>query len=149
MAQAFSDDLRRRILQTYERENISQPAVAERFGVSYDYVKKIRQQQLKTKKMERTPQSRHGPVSRVTVELQKQMQAEVGRQPDVTLRELEERIQKAKGVSLSPSLLGLWLKRLGLRRKKNLSMHKSGTRKPTGSAANSSWKRSARSGRNS
>ena len=48
MGQAFSDDLRRRILQTYERENISQPALAQRIGVSYDYVKKIRKQQLRS-----------------------------------------------------------------------------------------------------
>jgi transposase len=129
MAQAFSDDLRRRILQTYERENISQAAVAERFAVSYDYVKKIRKQQLQTKKMERTLQSRHGPVSRVTAAVQKQMQTEVRQQPDLTLQELQERVHKAQKVSLSRSLLWLWLERLGLRRKKNRSTRKSATRK--------------------
>jgi hypothetical protein len=39
--------------------------VAQRFGVSYDYVKKIRQQQLRTGRMVRTPQSCHGRFSRV------------------------------------------------------------------------------------
>jgi transposase len=149
MAQTFSDDLRRRILQTYEKENMSLPALAQRFAVSYDYVKKIRQHQLKTKKMERTPQSRHGPVSRVTAAVQKQMQAEVRQQPDLTLQELQERVHKAQKVSLSRSLVWLWLERLGLRRKKNRSTRKSVTRKPTGSGANSSSKRSAAFGRNS
>jgi transposase len=149
MAQAFSDDLRRRILQTYERENMSLPAVAERFSVSYDYVKKIRQHQLKTNQMERTPQSRYGRVSRVTPDVQKQMKGEVHEQPDITLQELKERMHKTQKVRLSRSLLWLWLERLGLRRKKNRSTRKNVTRKRTGSGANSSWKRSVPFGRNS
>jgi len=148
MAQAFSDDLRRRILQTYEREDLSLPALAQRFAVSYDYVKKIRQHQLKTNKMERTPQSRYGRVSRVTPEVQKQMKGEVREQPDITLQELKERMHKTQKVHLSRSLLWLWLQRLGLRRKKNRSTRKNVTRKRTGSGANSSWKRSALFDRN-
>ncbi len=144
MGQAFSDDLRRRILQTYARENISQMALAQRFGVSYDYVKKIRRQQLRSGQMERTPQSRHGPVSRVTETVQQQLRAEVGQQADVTLWELQERMQKASGVGLSPSLLWLWLQKLGLGRKKNRSMRRSGTRKRTGSGVRSSQKSWAR-----
>jgi hypothetical protein len=46
MAQACSNDIRRRILRTLERGNISLRAPAERFDVSYEYVKKIRKQQL-------------------------------------------------------------------------------------------------------
>jgi transposase len=149
MAQAFSDDLRRRILQTYEREDISLPALAQRFAVSYDYVKKIRQHQLKTNQMERTPQSRYGRVSRVTPEVQKQMKGEVREQPDLTLQELQERMHKTQKVHLSRSLLGLWLERLGLRRKKNRSMRKSATRKRTGNGANSSSKPSVPFDRNS
>ena len=144
MAQPLSDDLRRRILQTYEGENISQPALAKRFGVSYDYVKKIRKQQLRTGQMERPRQSRHGRVSRVTAEVQQQIRAAVRQQADVTLGELQERLQKASGVELSQSLLWLWLQKLGLGRKKNLSTPKSATRKRTGSGGRNSWKSSAR-----
>jgi transposase len=149
MARPFSDDLRRRILAAYERENISQLVLAERFGVSYDYVKKIRKQQLRTGRMERTPQSRHGRVSRVTAEVQQQLRAAVDEQADITLWELQERLQKASGVGLSQSLLGLWLQKLGLGRKKNRSTPKSATPKPTGSGVPSSRKSSARSRRRS
>ena len=76
--------------------------------------------------------------------MQQQLRAEVRQQADVTLRELQERIQKASGVGLSQSLLGLWLQKLGLRRKKNRSMRKSGTRKRTGSGVRSSGKSWAR-----
>ena len=144
MGQAFSNDLRRRILQTYAREDLSQKALAERFGVSYDYVKKIRKQQRRSGQVERPSQSRHGRVSRVTEAVQKQIRAEVGEQADVTLWELQARVQKASGVGLSQSLLWLWLQKLGLGRKKNRSMRKSGTRKRTGSGVRSSPKSSAR-----
>jgi transposase len=102
MGQAFSDDLRRRILQTYARENISQMALAQRFGVSYDYVKKIRRQQLRSGQMERTPQSRHGPVSRVTGTVQQQLRAEVGQQADVTLWELARAYAEGQGRGAEP-----------------------------------------------
>jgi transposase len=46
MARAFSDDLRCRIPQAYERDGVSLPELAERFGVSWEYVRKIRKQQL-------------------------------------------------------------------------------------------------------
>ena len=115
MARAFSDDLRRRILAAYERENLSQSALAQRFGVSYDYVRKIRKQQLRTGQRERAPQSRHGRVSRVTA-VQQQLRAAVRQQADITLWELQEHLQKASGVGLSQSRLGLWLQKLGLGR---------------------------------
>ena len=47
MARAFSDDLRCRILQTYESGEVSLAELARRFGVSHDYVKKIRKHQLR------------------------------------------------------------------------------------------------------
>lgn len=82
-------------------------------------------------------QSRHGPLSRVTPPVQEQIGAEVGQQPDVTLKELQPRLQTTAGVSLRRSLLGGWLQRLGLRRKKNRSTRRSGTRKPTASGGKS------------
>jgi len=149
MAKAFSDDLRRRILQAWERENTSQTALAERFGVSYDYIKKIRKQQRRTGQMERSTQSRHGRISRVTPAVQQQMRNEVRQRPDGTLQELQEGVEKVTGVNLSRSLLWLWLERLGLRRKKNRSMRKSGTRKRIASDARRTLPKSARSRRKS
>jgi transposase len=121
MPEAFSNDIRRRILRTYERGGISLRGLAQRFEVSYEYVKKIRKQQRETGQMDRKPQSRHGPKSRITPEVEAQIRAEVRQQPDATLRELQERIAKAKNVTLSKSLLWLRLERLKLGRKKNLA----------------------------
>ena len=129
MARAFADDLRCRILLAYERGGVSQRELAERFGVSRDYVKKIRKQQVQHGQRERVPQSRYGPVSRVTAAVEEQVRAELRRQPDLTLWELQLGLQNHLGVSLSKSLVWLCLQRWGLRRKKSRSIRKNRTRK--------------------
>ncbi len=52
MAKAYSDDLRRRILQAYEQREGSEARLAQRFRVSVSYVKKIRRQLRHTGKMD-------------------------------------------------------------------------------------------------
>jgi transposase len=127
MARAFSDDLRCRILQAYEPGKVSLRELAERFGVSWEYVRKIRKQHLRYGQMERVRQRRHGPVSQVTPEVQQMVRNQVRAHPDLTLWELQRQLQKQKQIWLSKSLLGLWLQRLGLRRKKNRSTPKNKT----------------------
>jgi transposase len=129
MARAFSDDLRCRILKTYERGGVSLRQLAERFGVSWEYVRKIRKHQLRYGQMERRVQKRHGPVSRVTPEVQQYLRNELRARPDLTLWDLQGQLQKQRQILLSKSLLGLWLQRMGLRRKKNRSTPKSRIRK--------------------
>jgi transposase len=70
MARAYSDDLRSKILRAYEHGRQGLEAIAEQFGVSYGYTKKIRRQQLQSGRVERSLQARHGPVSRVTPEIE-------------------------------------------------------------------------------
>jgi transposase len=144
MARAFSNDLRCRFLDAYERKEGSLQALSQRFGVSWDYGKKIRKQQLRSGRKERIEPSRHGPVSRVTAKVQEQLRAAVSQQPDSTLGELQQQIEERAGIRLSLSWVGEWLRRLGLRRKKNRSTPESATRKSTASGANSSWQRSTR-----
>ena len=119
MAKAYSDDLRGKILQTYEEGDLGLEEVAEQFCVSYGYTKKIRRQQLQSGQMERKPQTRYGPVSRVTPQVEEQLRSEVRKQPDVTLWELAQRLQQSRGIVLRKSRLGQVLERLRLRRKKN------------------------------
>ena len=70
-----------------ERGNLGLEEMAEPFGVSYGYTKRIRRQQLRSRQSERVAQSRYGPVSRVTAEVKEPLRAEL-RQPDLTLAEL-------------------------------------------------------------
>jgi len=129
MPQAYSDDLRCKLLQFYERNKVGLEEVAEVFGVSYGFAKKIRRQQLLTGQMERPVQVRHGPVSRVTAEVEQQLRAELRHQPDLTLAELGARLQQSRRLRLSKTRLAEVLTRLGLRRKKNRSMRPSRTAK--------------------
>lgn len=119
MPQAFSDDLRCRILRAYECGGVSLRELAERFGVSWDYAKKIRKQQLRFGQMERVPQTRHGPRRWMTLAIESAMRAQLQAQPDLTLWELQQRLREQAGVSWSKSLVWLCLQRLELGRKKN------------------------------
>jgi transposase len=126
MAQAYSNDLRCKILEAYARQEGSLREWAERFAVSHGYAKKIHREQLHTGQMERKPQSRYGPVSLVTAAVEEQLRAEVKKQPDVTLLELQQRLRARRQVQLSRSRWGAVLQRLGLRRKKNSACARTG-----------------------
>ena len=119
MPRAFSDDLRCRILQAYERGGVSQRELAERLGVSFEYVRKIRKQQLRTGRMERRVQARHGPASWMTAEIEQELRSQLRAQPDLTLWELQQRLHERVGGQWSNSLIWLWWQRLDLRRNKN------------------------------
>src|SRR5258708_1233689 len=126
MPKTYSDDLRCKLLEAYAAGRGSLRDLAEQFGVSWGFSKKIRGQQLRTGQKERPIQRRHGPVSCVTEQVKQQLRTEVLQQPDRTLVELRQRIYDKNGVWLSKSLVWLWLKRLGLRYKKNSA--RAGTR---------------------
>lgn len=101
MARAYSDDLQGKILRAYEGGQLGLEALAEQFGVSYGYTKKIRRQQLQSGGVARPRQSRHGPVSRVTPEVEEQLRAELRQQADLTLGELAERLERSRQLRLS------------------------------------------------
>ena len=148
MGRAFSDDLRVRIAAAYERGEGSCRVLARSFGVSWEYVRKVRQQQVKTNDAARRPQSRYGVRSRVTEEVKAHMLALVEGQADITIAELREKIEAEKGVSMSWSLVQLWVKKLGLRLKKSRSTPPNATPKRTANGAKSSSSASVRSRRN-
>ena len=92
--------------------------LALRFHVSYAYAKKVRQQQRRTGRAERVPQSRHGFPSRVDEAARAQLQAWVREQPDRTIAELQALLAEY-GVRVCWSRVAQLLPALGLRRKKN------------------------------
>jgi transposase len=66
MGRAFSDDLRTRIGAADERGEGSCRVLAKRFGVSWEYVRKVRQQRRQNNSRARRPQSRYGVPSRMS-----------------------------------------------------------------------------------
>ena len=148
MGRAFSDDLRKRIAVASERGEGSCRVLAKRFGVSWEYVRKVRQQQRKYGRIARQPQSRYGVASRMTESVKAHMLALVGAQADITIEELREKMAAEQRVRASWSSVQRWVKKLGLRLKKSRSTPPSGTRKRTKNDARSSSRVSQRSRRN-
>jgi len=137
MPRPLSDDLRCRILEAYQRKEGSQRQLAQRFGVSFEYVRKIRRQWRLSGKMERVAQLRHGPQSRITEPVKEQLRGWLREQPDRTLAELGEQL-RSSGVEASRSRISQVLWAMGLVLKKSPSMPRSAIRKPTASDAKTS-----------
>jgi transposase len=146
MAQAYSDDLRCKLLESYEVGTSSLRELAQQFRVSFGYGKKIRRHQLLTGQKERPVQRRHGPESRIDSAAQEKLRGWLRQQPDLTAVELRDRLGEA-GVWVCKSRIGQVLRALALRRKKNPSTPPSATPKPTASAAKNSSRPSPRSRR--
>jgi transposase len=120
MARPYANDLRRKFLQAYAQGKGTLGELAEQFGVSEGWAKKISATRTRTGQIERPPW-RHGPVSRVTVSLQQWIGEQIRKQPDLTLLELQEQLQAVQGVGLSMGRLWLALREMGLRLKKSHS----------------------------
>src|SRR3990172_8472781 len=96
MAKAYSNDLRRKLLQAYDRGEGGLRELAARFGVSTPWAWKISSQRRRTGQIERVEQ-RHGPRSRVTAEVAARLRSLLREQPDRTpeLLELHEGLMDA------------------------------------------------------
>jgi len=132
MAEPYPDSVRCALLLAFEAGEGSLEELAEDFRVSYGYAKKIRQQQLRSGQMERQKRV-YSPQSPLHEERQKKLLQWVEEQPDLTLLELQERLQRECNLRLSLSAIWRALKRLGLRLKKNSiprNKGKSGFKKP-------------------
>lgn len=140
MPQAYSDDLRCKLLEAYEAGRGSLRTLAQQFRVSWGYSKKIRAQQLRTGRKQRPSQFQHGPAGQLTPTVEEQLRSALRQQPDLTLAELQQRLAERAQIGISRSRLWVWLQRLGLRHKKNRSGRKnrkagriSGVGRPGGS----------------
>ena len=132
MAQAYSNDLRRKLLEAHEQGRGTLEELAEEFGVSLGYAKKISAALRRTGRMERTEQ-RHGRINQVTPLVQERLREWLRQQPDRTLAELQRQLREQMHVSLSIPRLWVVLRQMKLRLKKSRSMPRSRTRRKTGS----------------
>ena len=130
MAKAYSDDLRRKLLEAHDRGEGSLRELAKRFGVSVPWAWKISRQRKRTGQMERIEQ-RHGPRSHITVEAEGKIRRLVKQQPDATLAELQQRLWANERIRISFQHIWRVLHRMGLRLKKSHSTPKSKIRRPS------------------
>lgn len=145
MASPYSDDLRRKFFEAYQRGDGSFTVLAWRFGVSQGWAEKLMRQLRQTGRIERPPGAKRGPASKLTPELREHLTAWIRQQPDLTLVELQLRLWEDYRIEVSLSRVWTVLKELGMRLKKSRSTPPGRTRKPPASNAMSGAKKRARS----
>jgi transposase len=143
MAKAYSNDLRGKFLQSYDRGKASLREWAEQYGVSLGWAKKISAARTRTGQSDRVPH-RPGPKSRVSAEVQQWLRERVRKQPDLTLAELKQKLAEELKVQLSVARLWWVLKELGLRLKKNPSTPANARRRKRSSGGKRGRKKSSR-----
>jgi len=139
MARAYSDDLRKKLLEAHAAGKGTLRELAERFGVSVGWAFKVSAAKRQTGSSLRTPQRRAG--SRIDGERVRRL---VENKPDIILRELQAELGRA-GQPISLAHMARVVKKLGLRLKKSRSTPPSATPRPTGSGAKHSSLSSVRS----
>lgn len=116
---SISLDLRERILKAL-LEDSSSLRVAARFAVSASFVRKLRIQ------VRRTGDARagkaHGKERLVTGAKERKLRDLVDKHPDATLVELSKLLERSARLSVSETTMWRSLRRLGLTRKKRVSV---------------------------
>ncbi len=135
MARAYSDDLRRKLLEAYDQGKGSLSELAQRFGVSRGWAWKISAARKRTGRMER-PGYRPGPKRRIDEQILAASATALA--PDATLPELQAELESKSGLRFSTQHLWRVVKRMGFRLKKSRSTPSNATPKPTATGAQSS-----------
>jgi transposase len=119
---AYSQDLRDRIIAALEAHTTTREGIARTFRVSRSFVQKLWRRWQETGRSAARPHG--GGHPRALADDEARIRTEVAQQSDATLAELCERVEQAGGATSSPSMMCRELQRLNLPRKKK-SLHAS------------------------
>lgn len=123
---AYSNDLRKRVVESVESGECNIPAAARRYKVSEPSIERWVAMQRKTGTCAPLPHA--GGPTRKLARAEAAIRGAVKAQPDATLRELCEVVEKDTKIKSSASMMQRELVGLKLPRKKKRSMPASGTR---------------------
>jgi transposase len=115
--QAYSLDLRERVVAAYEKGEGSLAEIAQRFCVGPTFLKKMLRQKRHTASLERLPQ-RARAKKLLSASQRDWLAKQVKENPDLTLAELQEDLLNKKKLSVSLPTLCRELQALRLPRKK-------------------------------
>lgn len=113
---AYSEDLRRKIVEAVQERRMNQSEAARAFGVSLSSVKRY----VKAVRQGRSLSPGRAPGKRPTLDekARKLLEADVEERPFTTLKHRQEYLQKVAGVSVSESTLSRAIRSMGFGRKK-------------------------------
>jgi transposase len=126
--EAYSLDLRERVVAACDEGVLTRSEIAEDFGVSVSFITKLLRRRKEAGTVEAKPHS-GGLASAVDGPALDALADLVRRQPDATLAELRDGLAERRGVSVSVPVVCRALARLGLPRKKSRRTRRSGTRR--------------------
>ena len=115
--QAYSVDLRRRVVEAYEQGQGSISEIAKRFGVSPAFVKKMLRQWRSTGDLSPMPHGGGKPAS-LTLRQRQLLKRKVREQSDISLVELQGFLDEEERVQVHVSTISRALSGLGLPLKK-------------------------------
>lgn len=118
--QAYSVDLRERVVAAYEKGNNTITEIAAKFSVGETFVKKMLRQKRQTGSLMRLAH-RAGAKKVLQAAHRQWLAKQIKEQPDATLVELQTSLLERRGVSVSPATVSRELTQLRLPRKKNRS----------------------------
>ena len=123
---AYSTDLRERVIESVESGECNIPEAARRYKVSEPSIERWLARQRKIGNCSPLPHA--GGPTRKLATAEAAIRAAVKAQPDATLPELCELVEKETKIKSAPSMMQRELVRLKLPRKKSRSMPASETR---------------------
>ena len=124
--QAYSLDLRQRVVRAYEQGHGSLAEIAEQFSVSTGFVKKMLRQWRSTGNLAPLPHGGGKPRS-LPDRLRQKLRRKVLKQGDISLAELRSFLEEDEQTSVHLSTVSRTLKELNLPRKKKASRRASET----------------------
>jgi transposase len=122
---AYSIDLRERVIASVESGECNIPAAARRYKVSEPSIERWLARKRRTGNA--APLAHAGGPPRKLASAEAAIRAAVKVQPDATLQELCERVEKETKIKSDPSMMYRELVHLKLPRKKSRSMPANGT----------------------
>jgi transposase len=134
VARPYDDDVRRMLLEAYDRGEGSLGELASIFGVSVGWAWKISAARKRTGRAERALY-RPGPKSRIDEPALDQI---LRTRPDATLVELQAELENRSSLRISKQHLWRVLKRMGFRLKRSRSTPGNATRKRTSNGVKNS-----------
>jgi transposase len=108
---AYSEDLRRKVVEAVQQRGMSKSEAARTFGVSLSSVKRYVGKARRGSPL--SPKKHPGPRSKMSERARRLLKADVENRPAVTLRERRRFVEGVAGVSVSESTLSRLLRRMG------------------------------------
>jgi transposase len=108
---AYSEDLRRKVVEAVEQRGMGKSAAARSFGLSLSSVKRYVAKAREGTSL--SPRKHPGPRPKLDERARKLLEADVEKRPALTLRERCRFVEQLAGVKVSESTLSRLLRRMG------------------------------------